>query len=229
MDAPPPRSPARCLWTAAVCGLLGFFVLVLVAVPWQPLLTWDQDVADGLHGSAVGHPGWVGTNEVLTDWVWDPWTMRALLALAALLLLWGGDWVTAAWVAVTAVVATGVQNGLKAAVGRQRPRWPDPVDTADYAAFPSGHAMTAALACSLLLWLALRAGLRGWWLRAAAAVAVASVVGVGFTRLYLGVHWLSDVLGGWLFGVALAALAAAACTRWGPARPGRDVPLSGRG
>jgi membrane-associated phospholipid phosphatase len=228
MNAPSARSPVRCLWTAAVCGLLGTVVLVLVTAGWAPLRSWDRTVADGLHGPAVGHPGWTRAGRVLTDWVWDPWTMRALLVLAAVLLLWRGHRATATWVLAATVAGAALQQGVKAAVGRQRPQWPDPVDAADYAAFPSGHAMTAALACPLLLWLLARGGVRGWWLGAAAAVAAVSVLGAGFTRVYLGVHWLSDVLAGWLLGVALAALAVAVCCRWEAANKGGGAHLSGR-
>ncbi|MET8682498.1 phosphatase PAP2 family protein [Streptomyces sp. NPDC004647] len=201
----------------------------MVTVAWSPLLTSDREIAYDLHASAVQHPGWTRTNLVLTDWVWDPWTMRALLVLAAFVLLRRGDRVTAVVVLAVTLTSSAVQQGLKAAVGRERPRWPDPVDSAHYASFPSGHAMTAALACSLLLWLLLRAGVRGGWLAAASAVALVSVAGVGFTRLYLGVHWLSDVLAGWLLGVALTALAAAVCLRWEAGEDGEETLLSAKG
>ena len=48
----------------------------------------------------------------------------------------------------------------------------------------------------------------------ALALAVVSVVGVGLTRVWLGVHWPSDVLGGWLLGVLMVALAVASYTRF---------------
>ncbi|MEV6315291.1 phosphatase PAP2 family protein [Streptomyces sp. NPDC051776] len=217
MDAPPPRRPAACLWASGITGLLGTLVLALVVADWAPLLSWDRTVADVLHRSAVGHPGWTRANRILTDWVWDPWTVRALLVATALWFLWRGDRVTALCVLIATASVSALQQGLKVGVGRERPYWTDPVATAHFSAFPSGHAMTAAFGCSLLWWLTLRAGARAWWRWAATALAAVSVAAAGFTRLYLGVHWFSDVLGGWLFGVALAALTAAASTWWAPA------------
>ncbi|MGW1408963.1 phosphatase PAP2 family protein [Streptomyces sp. NPDC002403] len=200
------RSRVTPFGAGAVCALLALAVLILVAVRWSPLMTLDRDVADALHRRAVTEPGLVHVNRILTDWAWDPWTMRALITVAVVALWWRGARVLALWVAATSVLSALVQQGLKSAVGRERPHWPDPVDSAHYAAFPSGHAMTAMVSFGLLLWLLRRygAGPRLW--RTALVVACVSVVGVGLTRLYLGVHWLSDVLGGWLFGAALVAL-----------------------
>ncbi|MFE7112274.1 phosphatase PAP2 family protein [Streptomyces sp. NPDC057575] len=226
---PPPvrtRSRVTPFKTGAVCALLALVVLILVAVRWSPLMTLDRTVADALHRRAVAEPGLVHVNRILTDWAWDPWTMRALITVAVVALWWRGERLLAVWVAATSVLGTLVQQGLKSAVGRERPQWPDPVDSAHYAAFPSGHAMTATVSCGLLLWLLRRYGVgpRSW--RTALAVACVSVVGVGLTRLYLGVHWLSDVLAGWLLGVSLVAFAIAGFARYerrgGPRAPGRS-------
>ncbi|MFD7259275.1 phosphatase PAP2 family protein [Streptomyces sp. NPDC059874] len=193
-------------WAGVGCALLGGVLTVLVVGPWQPLLSYDERVARDLHAHAVAHPGVVRLAGVLTDWVWDPWTMRALAAVACVALWRLGDRERAWRVGLAALAASVVQQGLKALVGRERPVWSDPVDSAYYAAYPSGHAMTATVVCGLLLWLlprptaASRVG-------AAWALAAVSVAGVGFTRIYLGVHWASDVVGGWLLGVALVALA----------------------
>jgi PAP2 superfamily. len=157
----------------------------------------------------VAEPGAVRVNRVLTDWVWDPWTMRALIAVAFIVLWWHGARLLAVWVAATSALTSLVQQGMKAAVGRERPRWTDPVDSAHYASFPSGHVLTAMVTCGLLVWLLHMYGARPALLRAVETAAVISVIGVGFTRLYLGVHWLSDVLGGLLLGVTAVAFSAA--------------------
>ncbi|MFF9571897.1 phosphatase PAP2 family protein [Streptomyces sp. NPDC014685] len=197
----------------AVCAVLGLALLVLVAARWSPLMAADRTVAVSLHRRAVTEPGLVHVNRILSDWVWDPWTMRILIAVAVVALWWQGARLLAGWVAVTSLLSTLLQQGLKAAVGRERPQWPDPVDSAHYAAFPSGHAMTATVSCGLLLWLLHRHGTGGgpWW--TALVVASVSVIGVGLTRLYLGVHWMSDVLGGWLLGVALVGFSIAGFVR----------------
>jgi undecaprenyl-diphosphatase len=214
--SPPVRRRPRAtpLGTGAVCALLALVVLVLVAVRWSPLMALDRTVAEALHRRAVTEPGLVHANRILTDWAWDPWTMRALIAVAVVALWWRRERPLAVWVAATSVLGTVVQQGLKSALGRERPQWPDPVDSAHYASFPSGHAMTATVSCCLLLWLLRRhgAGPRLW--RTALVVACVSVVGVGVTRLYLGVHWPSDVLGGWLLGAALVGFAIAGFARY---------------
>lgn len=209
------------------CALLAAVLTALVVARWRPLLAYDDQVVRDLHSHAVAHPGVTHTMRILTDWVWDPWTMRAL-AVAACVLLWlRGRRERALRVAVATLVAAAVQQGLKALVGRERPVWPDPVDSAHFAAYPSGHAMTATVVCGLLLWLLPRRTPR-WAVRTAWVAAAVSVLGVGFTRVYLGVHWPSDVLGGWLLGVGLVALVIAVPgPRRGCACPGRS-PVSPR-
>ncbi|KRD02228.1 MULTISPECIES: phosphatase PAP2 family protein [unclassified Streptomyces] len=215
----PPRPAALHTFprVAAALGLCSVLLLVLVAVEWRPLISADGDVSRTTHRWAVADPDVTQACRILTDWVWDPVTMRLLGAAVAVWLVWRrADWWTAGWLVATAALGTLLQQGLKAAVGRARPVWPDPVDSAHYAAYPSGHALTATVVLGLLLWLLYRRGVgRALW-RAALAATALSVVGVGLTRIWLGVHWPSDVLGGWLLGAMLVALAIAVQLRWRP-------------
>ncbi|MEU5403673.1 phosphatase PAP2 family protein [Streptomyces sp. NPDC005963] len=200
-----PPSPSKLLSAAVALTVAAVVLLVLVAVSWSPLISFDRSVSTSWHRWAVDSPDLVRFNRVLSDWVWDPWTMRALVAAAFCWLWWRHERLLAVWIAVTSATGTFLQQGVKAAVGRERPHWPDPVDSAHYAAFPSGHALTATVTCGLLLWLLVRhgAGTAVW--RWSLIGAVVSVIGVGLTRLFLGVHWPSDVLEGWLMGLAWVA------------------------
>ncbi|MGH3312338.1 MAG: phosphatase PAP2 family protein [Streptomyces sp.] len=209
--SPPPNSPppaAPWLRTALALGACAVVLIVLVALGWRPLLRVDAEVADWLHARALTQPAWTQTNRVFSDWVWDPLTMRVLIAVAAVWMWLRGEALVALWCVATVVVGVGVQQGLKVVIDRDRPRWQQPVDTAHYAAMPSGHAMTTALTCVLLLWLVRRSragrAVRGLVL----VLGCVSVAGVSFTRIALGVHWLTDTLTGALLGVALAAAAA---------------------
>ncbi|MEU3556509.1 phosphatase PAP2 family protein [Streptomyces fragilis] len=210
--APPPGPPSRlhdtALRAAVVLASCSLVLLALVDASWQPLMTLDAEVARTTHRWAVREDGLTALFRVLTDWVWDPLTLRALTLAVAVWLAWRrGQWWSALWLLGVVLVAALTQQVLKAAVARPRPVWPDPVDHARYAAFPSGHAMTATVCCALLLWVLHRRGVgRGAW-RAAVTVAAVSVVGVGLTRVWLGVHWLSDVVGGWLLGALVVAAA----------------------
>ncbi|MEU9975262.1 phosphatase PAP2 family protein [Streptomyces sp. NPDC051014] len=205
----PPSSdrPAPLLATA-VLALSSALLLALVAGEWPPLVALDEDIADTTHRWAVADQGTTQVLRILTDWVWDPLTMRLLCAGVAVWLVWRHSaWRTALWLAVTCALGTIAQQTLKAAVGRPRPEWHDPVVSADYAAFPSGHTMTATVVCGLLLWLLHRCGTGPALRRTALIAAGVSVAGVGLTRVWLGVHWPSDVLGGWLLGSLVVALA----------------------
>ncbi|PAZ15707.1 hypothetical protein CLM62_12995 [Streptomyces sp. SA15] len=216
VDSPPRppvhRTAARAAGVLALCSVL---LLALVTAEWRPLFTVDGDISGTTHRWAVDEGGVTQAFRILTDWVWDPWTMRILCAVVVVWLVWRRSaWWTAGWLAITCALGTLVQQSLKAAVDRPRPVWPDPVDSAHYAAFPSGHAMTATVVCGLLLWLLHRHGVDRVLWRTAVTVAVISVVGVGLTRVWLGVHWTSDVVGGWLLGAMVVALAVTVHERW---------------
>jgi len=90
---------------------------------------------------------------------------------------------------------------LKAVVERPRPVISDHVVLVDSYSYPSGHSLNSMAVLGLLTALAVR-GSPGWPRRVVIVVIGAVLVGtVGFSRVYLGVHWPSDVLGGWLIGL----------------------------
>ncbi|MFD6416064.1 phosphatase PAP2 family protein [Streptomyces sp. NPDC060194] len=227
--SPPPatRSVPRLFLARVIAsaGLASLVLLLLVVLEWEPLMALERDVLVPLHDLAVSDPGLTRTNRILSDWVWDPWTMRALCAVMVAWLLWQGARLLAVCVAATSLAGTLLQQVLKWAVGRERPAWRDPVDSAHFNAYPSGHAMTATVACALLVWLLYRYRARSSLWRGGLVLAAVSVLGAGVTRLYLGVHWPTDVLAGWLFGVLLVAVTALAWGRWSLAasRPGPEA------
>jgi undecaprenyl-diphosphatase len=129
------------------------------------------------------------------------WFRVAVLAPVAVVLVLRRIWWTAAWV-LTAVVLIGpLTTLLKELVGRVRPQFAGGGARLDSLSYPSGHASGAATLVTVTLvlaWPRLSPAAR----RACLAAGVALVVLVGLTRMWLGVHYLSDVVGGWSLGVA---------------------------
>ncbi|MFF2788953.1 phosphatase PAP2 family protein [Streptomyces sp. NPDC058049] len=192
------------LTVAATTAVTVPFVLALVLVEsrWPPLHRLDRDTAERLHSAAVEDPARVRVLGFLTDAVWDPVTLRLLVAALVVWLLRHRAWRLAAWAAVTET-AGGLMGFLtKNAVERARPHLPDPVAHAPGFSFPSGHAMTAMVSCAVFL-LVLLPLVPPVWRPLPWALAVTSVLGVGYTRVALGVHWVSDVVGGWLLGLVV--------------------------
>jgi undecaprenyl-diphosphatase len=115
--------------------------------------------------------------------------------------------------AVVTIVGSAVLNGLvKVAVDRARPVLPDPVAHANGLSFPSGHAQSAIVAYSVLL-LVLHPRARAVRVMAVLGAGV-MVVAIGFSRVALGVHYVSDVLAGYALGAAWVVAMAAAFDAW---------------
>ncbi|WP_137870952.1 phosphatase PAP2 family protein [Sphingopyxis sp. 2PD] len=91
---------------------------------------------------------------------------------------------------------------LKLGFGRARPDVIDHLDHQTSFAYPSGHATSAAVVYLLLAWLA-----PPRWRAAAWTLAIAMILLNAFSRIMLGVHWASDIVGGTLLGTAFALTA----------------------
>jgi undecaprenyl-diphosphatase len=133
--------------------------------------------------------------------------MTALAGVAAIVLFFvlkrRADAILVA--AVTAGVGL-VVTVAKPIINRVRPPEEYRLVVETNQSFPSGHAVAsmAVLGVCLVVFLPL---IRAGWTRAVVAVAVAVFVGlVGVSRLYLGVHWPTDIMGGWLTGFGIVLL-----------------------
>ncbi|GLZ77562.1 hypothetical protein Afil01_23690 [Actinorhabdospora filicis] len=119
----------------------------------------------------------------------------------------------------------GVQvlvNVIKLVIGRQRPAIAEHLVTATGYSFPSGHSASSVVGFGLIAWLLCMVTVnRTLWATAWTAAALGAVA-VGASRVYLGVHYPSDVLAGWLLGVAWLGVAAVADRVW--PRKGTSLP-----
>jgi membrane-associated phospholipid phosphatase len=203
---------ALALAAAVALGVPFLLLALLVRAKWSPLLDLDTTVANRLHAVAVRNDWLVTLLKVVSN-VFDPITFRVVATGAAAALLWRGRHRLAAWTLVTIWGAALLGLLLKLAVGRARPDLVDAVATAPGRSFPSGHALTSTVGSAVLL-LLVTPLLRRSWRPVAVAVAIAIPLVVGFARIGLGVHYLSDVVAGELFGLAWVAVTAAAFQAW---------------
>ncbi len=140
------------------------------------------------------------------------YTLIWLFGLAGLVwLIAAGKRAEAGGIAVSLIGSSVIDGLLKSWIARPRPELVPHLVQVTNASFPSGHAMiSSAVYLTLALMLAEGMPRDGWRGRAGrvAAVAFFSLLAVliGMSRVYLGVHWPSDVLAGWCFGTAWALL-----------------------
>lgn len=217
-----PGRPARPPWFrlllpvafAGAFTLLAWYVLARHGVP--------HAVDTGPHRWSVAHRphAMATTARIVTDSGTGPFP-----SLAAALGGWlaggrtGRRGLAAALLAVAALIAgQSVRTLLMLALHRPRPPAADWAAGASGNSFPSGHTSSSAMAAGLLVWGLLRALGRVAG-RIAAAGCVLIAVAVGCTRVYLGVHWPTDVLGGWLFAACWLSAALPPLTAYVKARP----------
>lgn len=222
MPRPPSDPPLAHATTVALTGLTGFATL---AGLWMHLPAWRR--ADA---------AWLGriqtwTPDMLAAWA-EPITLlgglpvTVPLALALAAYLWQRNHKPEAiiWSALF-VGGQAILFGLKLAFSRTRPSAPDLL-VRDFS-FPSGHAFTAVVLYGAMAYVGgRRLGAR--WARTVLALAVGTLIlAIGWSRLLLHVHYPTDVLGGYLLGIAWLALLGMAQRQWG-SRSGtfRSQPVS---
>jgi membrane-associated phospholipid phosphatase len=212
---PAARFGARALLAAVALVLLAVpfgLLLLFVEDRWRPLLGADAAARDDLHAYAAQHPAFVTAMQALSTLGSAPAYVVVFLAVVCW-LLWRRRRRLAAYVVVSLVGSALLNEVVKRLVDRARPVLPHPVARAAGWSFPSGHAQSAVVAYTVLLIVfvpLVGAVLR----RLLVAFAVVMVLAIGFSRVALGVHFVSDVLAGYALGAAWVVAMTAAFAAW---------------
>jgi membrane protein DedA with SNARE-associated domain/membrane-associated phospholipid phosphatase len=151
--------------------------------------------------------GWLDSVARVVTWFGSGPVTAAVAAVAALLLALRRHWAETVVLVLAMASLLLLVPEMKELIDRPRPQGGQV--GADGRAYPSGHATYSVLYAWLAVTLAvrLRTGPGGGGALLVAGLAIAAAVGL--SRVYLGVHWLSDVNGGWGLGVAVFAFWAA--------------------
>ncbi|MBV9999655.1 MAG: phosphatase PAP2 family protein [Verrucomicrobia bacterium] len=195
------RHPRRWLSAALIAGLLvmaaagALFIFLADEIGEQAWLTrFDLSVAQFFHQH--GAPWSVHLFETIT-FFGNVTTLGVIGLLAALVLAFQRRWsLLLGWAA--ALAGTGELNTiLKNVFRRVRPQLQDPWVTPPGWSFPSGHAMGSFVTYGFLAYLLTRVPSTNFPRRIVIAALAILVLLIGFSRIYLGAHFLSDVIGGY--------------------------------
>jgi undecaprenyl-diphosphatase len=201
--------PALGLLITTGCSCL-FVVVAIGVLTGGPLVHFDRSIADALHTYASGAPSL--TNSLRAVSILGSLEALALVGvLVAVALLMQRNWLTlAAWLVV--VLGGEVLNLLlKDLFARPRPSFEHPLVVDTSYSFPSGQAMESVVVYGMLAYFVVLTS-RAWGKRAVSVGGAALIVLlIGFSRVYLGAHYASDVVGGFAAG---GAWLSAVITAW---------------
>ena len=165
----------------------------------DPLTRFDMTVLETLHRESS--PTGLAVASFVSR-LGSPRLMTVLALTGALVLAALGEWIVLGGWAAAFVGASLIDHWLKLTIHRPRPAYAAVLMHNPSWSFPSGHAMGSLVGYGMLayvLMLVMRG--RPGAQRAIVAVAALLIIAIGVTRLYLGVHYFSDVVGGYAAGL----------------------------
>ncbi len=172
-------------------------------VTGDPLTVVDAEIAVWLHRHAT--PTLTEAMKLVSLLAWWP-VVTGICLFTASCFVWKRSRYPLLALMLTVPVGMLLNAMLKYAFHRPRPPWDDPILVIESFSFPSGHAMAAILLYGFLAAFGVRKAQAWRWRVLAVFAAGLLIVLIGFSRLYLGVHYLSDVLAGMAAGSAWLAL-----------------------
>ncbi len=195
----------------AVLTVPFLLLLLLVTDKWGPLAAADQGARDALHVFALGQPWFVGVMRTFSD-SGSPLAWQIVTVIVTLMLLLRRRWRLAAFTVVTIAASSLLNTAVKHLGDRQRPLVDQPFVNEPGASFPSGHAQAAVVGYGVLL--LLLPALNRTWRRVAVLVAGLMIIGIGFSRVALAAHFVSDVLAGSALGAVWLGLMTTVFRPW---------------
>jgi membrane-associated phospholipid phosphatase len=211
------------LGLGSTLAVVGFLVIAQNAVGGRPLEAFDRAFMSALQRQVS--PPWHAFFAVLT-WLGSGWVVAPVASVIAVLLFRRRHTLIGVTWSVSQAGGFALGATLKLVFERARPDGANPVYYDGGWSFPSGHAMSAFVFAGVGAYLLLFV-VRSWlWRSLLIAGAIAWSLLMGFSRLYLGVHYASDVAAGFVIGVAWVAICVSGLevARRGRARrPGNDA------
>jgi undecaprenyl-diphosphatase len=186
-----------------VVAIVGFLAIADNVLADRELAAFDVAFADALR--AQTSPGWRDAFRVVT-WLGTGWAITPAAGVVLWVLLARGHRLLAVMWVISQGGSALLNYAMKSGFGRARPVGADPSLFRSDLSFPSGHAMGSLVLCGVAAYLLVRL-VPSWRSRVVPmALLLAFPVVMGFSRLYLGVHYVSDVIGGYLAGTAWIAV-----------------------
>lgn len=192
-------------WTPLAAGWVAAFALgalcaaALRALDWWPGAAWERDVLARAH-ETVGPA--LDVVMLTLPYAGTNYTLAPIVAIAAVLLWRRGRPAIALHLLIVQVGSWALNPALKFSFPRDRPTLFEQRGQFALPAFPSGHAIAVVAVLFTVAWLLRRYG-RGTW---AFWVVGAFLIVNSYSRLYLGVHWPTDVIAGALVGAVWLAV-----------------------
>lgn len=171
-----------------------FATLVFEVLAKGPLTRLDGSIANSLNNWVHDSPNSVRALNAIS-FLGKPPVLWVVVGVASLWALRHGAPKLVAYMLATTLAGGVMSTVIKVLVNRPRPQVDHPLATALGKSFPSGHALSSTVCYGAVL-LAFLPVVHPRWRRATVAAVVTLVLAIGTSRLFLGVHFLSDVLGG---------------------------------
>ncbi len=174
-------------------------LLVLVRLRWAPLESADHGAAAHLNSLVANQAALVAVVKAVT-WLGSDGVLWTVVGAAAIILAIRRRWRLAIYLLVTGAGALVLDPVLKSLVGRLRPVVAHPIAHGNGNSFPSGHSL-GSIVCYGAIYLVFLPATRGRW-RTIFTAGIATLIAlIGISRILLGVHYLSDVVGAWAIGI----------------------------
>ena len=221
-------------WLPVVVGM-AIVIMLAIAV--------SADLTDAFERTVIGvvRSEWLATVLEPLRWITELGSTGAVAAVALITFLVGvlvGPWLHGLLGAITIALASAANQALKSFMARARPDLLEPIVIERGFSFPSGHSLLSMVAYGVLAVLVMRSRLPLAVRRGVVAVLGVVILLVGVSRIWLGVHYPTDVLAGWTAGAVIVLVyarltrsvspaPAAAAVDAGPAVPRSDPPARG--
>ena len=207
----------------AVLTVLAAFAVLTAAIVGGRMDGIDRSLLLALRSLAPAHlplgPRWLQESARDVTALGGFTTLTLITVIAAALLTIHRRGRSAVVLVAAAIGAQVTAEVIKHYVNRPRPLLVPHLDLVYSSSFPSGHAVMSPTVYLTLATLVSATAARSATGPVVFGVATLLIAAIGVSRVYMGVHWPSDVLGGWMLGSVFALAASYAARRWEPVPP----------